>query len=229
MAGPRARCYHRKISANETGARVSDVFFMGIAGGTGSGKTTIARALVEGIPKDWVRIVPMDSYYRDLKHLPFSQREHINYDHPDAFEWPLLLDHLDRLRAGEAVKMPVYDFTRHKRLDETVHLEPGHIVVVEGILALYGEELPRRLDLKVYVDAEADERILRRIERDTRERGRALDAVIRQYRETVKPMHQAFVEPTKARADIIIPEGLNRVAVDLVRAKIERFVQLRQV
>ncbi len=208
---------------------MSDVFFMGIAGGTGSGKTTIARALVDGIPDDWVTIVPLDSYYRDMKHLPFEQREGINYDHPDAFEWELLIDHLDQLRVGEPIDMPVYDFTRHKRLDKSIRLHPGHIVVVEGILALYGDELTHRLDLKVYVDAEADERVLRRLARDTRERSRTMDSVMRQYRETVKPMHEAFVEPTKARADIIIPEGLNRVAVDLVRAKIERVVELRRV
>lgn len=202
------------------------VFFIGLAGGTGSGKTTIARAITEGIPDDWVTIVPLDSYYRDLQDLPLEQRAGINYDHPDAFEWDLLLEHLDQLHRGRTAGMPMYSFAQHKRLEERVQIKPRPIVVVEGILALYGETLRGRYDLKVYVDAEADERILRRIERDIQERGRSLKSVIQQYRETVKPMHQAFVEPTKAYADIIIPEGMNKVAVDLVRAKIERVVHL---
>lgn len=204
-------------------------FFIGLGGGTGSGKTTIARAITEGVPNDWVTIVPLDSYYRDLNHLPFGQRECINYDHPDAFEWDLLLEQLDALHRGQSVGMPVYDFARHCRLAECAQVHPSPIIVVEGILALYDERLRRRYDLQVFVDAQADERILRRIERDTQERERSLKSVIQQYRETVKPMHEAFVEPTKAHADIIIPEGMNQVAVDLVRAKIERVVQLRQM
>ncbi|HEY5596972.1 MAG TPA: uridine kinase [Candidatus Bipolaricaulota bacterium] len=209
---------------DKTSAR--HVFFIGLAGGTGSGKTTIARAVTEGIPDDWVTIVPLDSYYRDLQNLPLEQRAGINYDHPDAFEWDLLLEHLDQLHRGQKVGMPIYSFAQHKRLEERVQIKPRPIIIVEGILALYSEALRRRYDLKVYVDAEADERILRRIERDIQERGRSLKSVIQQYRETVKPMHQAFVEPTKAYADIIIPEGMNKVAVDLVRAKIERVVHL---
>jgi len=201
---------------------------MGLGGGTGSGKTTIAKAITEGIPEAWVAIVPLDSYYRDLKHIPFEERQSINYDHPDAFEWDLLLDHLQQLHQGKTVGLPVYNFARHRRLQEKATVKPRPIIVVEGILALYNEALRVHYDLRVFVDAQADERILRRIERDTQERGRSLNSVIRQYRETVKPMHEAFVEPTKAYADIIIPEGLNQVAVDLVRAKIERVVQLRQ-
>jgi len=207
---------------------VYDVFFIGLAGGTGSGKTTIAQAITKDVPRGWVSIVPLDSYYRDRSDLPFEQRGEINYDHPDAFEWPLLLEHLEQLHHCKPVGLPIYNFARHKRLKEKARVEPCPIIVVEGILALYGEALRRHYDLKVYVDAEADERILRRLERDTQERGRSFSSVIEQYRNTVKPMHEAFVKPTKAYADIIIPEGMNRVAVDLVRAKIEKVVQLRQ-
>lgn len=203
-------------------------FFIGLGGGTGSGKTTIARAITEGVPEAWVTIVPLDSYYRDASHIPFEERQHINYDHPDAFEWDLLLDHLQQLHEGKTIGMPVYNFARHRRLEEIATVKPSPIIVVEGILALYNEALRAHYDMRVFVDAQADERILRRIERDTQERGRSLKSVIQQYRETVKPMHEAFVEPTKAYADIIIPEGMNKVAVDLVRAKIERVVQLRQ-
>lgn len=207
---------------------MSEVFFIGLGGGTGSGKTTIAKAITEGVPNDWVAIVPLDSYYVDLSDLPFEQRGDINYDHPDAFEWPLLLEHLDQLRRGQTIDMPVYNFARHRRLEQCAHVQPCHIIVVEGILALYSDALRSRFDLKVYVDAAADERILRRLERDTHERGRSMSSVICQYRDTVKPMHEAFVEPTKTYADIIIPEGMNQVAVDLVRAKIEKVVQLRR-
>jgi len=201
---------------------------MGLGGGTGSGKTTIAKAITEGIPEEWVTIVPLDSYYRDSTHIPFENRHRINYDHPEAFEWDLLLDHLKQLRQGKTIGMPVYNFARHRRLQEIATVKPRPIIVVEGILALYNEGLRAHYDMRVFVDAEADERILRRIERDTHERGRSLSSVIQQYRETVKPMHEAFVEPTTAYTDIIIPEGMNKVAVDLVRAKIERVVQLRQ-
>lgn len=203
---------------------MSDVYFIGLGGGTGSGKTTIAKAITEGIPEDWVAAIPLDSYYRD-QNRPFEERERNNYDHPDAFEWDLLMDHLDQLHRGKTIGMPIYNFTRHRRQKETAKVEPKPIIVVEGILALYSEALRRRYDLRVFVDAEADERILRRIERDTHERGRSLSSVIEQYRMTVKPMHEAFVEPTKAHADIIIPEGMNKVAVDLVKAKIEKVIQ----
>jgi len=207
---------------------VGDVFIIGLGGGTGSGKTTIAKAITDGVPNDLVRVVPLDSYYRDNTDLPFEQRELINYDHPDAFEWDLLIHHVEQLRLGNTIEMPTYNFARHRRHKALALVSPCPIVVVEGILALYPEELRQHYDLRVFVDAEADERILRRIERDTQDRGRSLTSVMEQYRNTVKPMHTAFVEPTKAFADIIIPEGLNRVAVDLVRAKIESIVQLRQ-
>jgi uridine kinase len=207
---------------------VSDVFFIGLGGGTGSGKTTIAEAFTKGIPEGSVTLIPLDSYYRDNTDLSYEDRGSINYDHPDAFEWDLLISHLGQLRQGNTVGMPVYNFARHRRLEEHAQVKPCPIIVVEGILALYNDALRQYFDMCVFVDAEADERILRRIERDTRERGRSLDSVIEQYRGTVKPMHNAFVEPTKAHADIIIPEGLNQVAVDLVRAKIQNIVQLQQ-
>ncbi|MFQ5795885.1 MAG: uridine kinase [Candidatus Bipolaricaulia bacterium] len=197
-------------------------YFIGIGGGTGSGKTTIAEAIAELVPREWITTISMDNYYQDFSPLPFEERVKVNYDHPDAFDWDLLLDHLERLSTGESIQMFQYDFTRHVRRDRTAQVEPTEIIILEGILALYHEKIRRWLDVKIYVDTEPDERILRRIERDIHERGRSLDSVIRQYRETVKPMHEAFVEPTKKDADIIIPEGMNTVAVDLLRSKIER-------
>ena len=207
---------------------MNDVFLIGLGGGTGSGKTTIVKAFTEGIPDDWVTIVPLDSYYADNTDVAYEDRGNINYDHPDAFEWELLIKHVDELRHGNSVQMPVYNFSRHRRQEEGIQVRPSPIIVVEGILALYNDKLREYFDMRVFVDAEADERILRRIERDTHERGRSLDSIIEQYRNTVKPMHNAFVEPTKTYADIIIPVGLNHVAVDLVKSKIQSIVQLQQ-
>jgi uridine kinase len=174
-----------------------------MGGGTGSGKTTIVKAFTEGVPENSVTIVPLDSYYRDNTNLPYEERGNINYDHPDAFEWDLLIEHVEHLRQGTAIGMPIYNFARHRRLEECVQVKPSPIIVVEGILALYNDDLRKYFNMRVFVD---------------------LDSVIEQYRGTVKPMHNAFVEPSKTYADIIIPVGLNRVAVDLVRAKIESIV-----
>ncbi|WP_266077764.1 uridine kinase [Haladaptatus caseinilyticus] len=195
-------------------------FVIGIAGGTGAGKTTVAREITEDV-SDAVTRIPIDNYYRDLSHLDFEERTEVNYDHPSAFEWELLRDHLDALLSGQSIEMPQYDFTVHNRKDERVTVEPTDVVVIEGIFALYDSEVNEMLDLQVYVETDADVRILRRIERDVVDRERGLEGVIDQYLSTVKPMHEQFVEPTKKHADLIIPEGANRVAVNLLEEKVQ--------
>ncbi|MFW5919301.1 MAG: uridine kinase [Halanaeroarchaeum sp.] len=202
-------------------------FVIGIAGGTGAGKTTVARTLANTVREEsvadgdgGVTRIPLDNYYRDLSHLDLEEREDVNYDHPSAFEWELVCDHLDELLSGQRIEMPQYDFSVHNRKDETVTVEPTDVVLVEGIFALYDERVLDRLDLRIYVETDADVRILRRIRRDVVERGRDLEGVIDQYLSTVKPMHEQFVEPTKRDADIIIPEGANRMAVDLLTEKV---------
>jgi uridine kinase len=202
-------------------------FVIGIAGGTGAGKTTVARMLADAVREEpvadedgGVTRVPLDNYYRDLSHLAVEEREDVNYDHPSAFEWELVCDHLDALLSGESIEMPQYDFSIHNRKDEHVSVEPTDVVLVEGIFALYDDRVLDRLDLRVFVETDADVRIIRRIRRDVVERGRDLEGVIDQYLSTVKPMHEQFVEPTKRDADIIIPEGANRMAVDLLTEKV---------
>ena len=194
-------------------------FVIGIAGGTGAGKTTVARTVAETVGEAVTRI-PLDNYYEDLSHLEYEERADVNYDHPSAFEWELLRDQLDTLLMGQPIEMPQYDFEAHNRKDERVTVEPTDVIVLEGILSLYDEEILEMLDLRVYVMTDADVRILRRIERDVIDRGRDLEGVIDQYLSTVKPMHERFVEPTKKNADVIIPEGANRMAVDLLTEKI---------
>ncbi|MFD1515276.1 uridine kinase [Halomarina rubra] len=194
-------------------------FVIGIAGGTGAGKTAVAREVKEAVGEAVTRI-PLDNYYRDLSHLPMAEREEVNYDHPSAFEWDLLADHVAALMRGETIEMPQYDFSAHNRDPERVTVEPSTVIVVEGILSLYEADLRELMDLCVYVQTDADVRILRRIQRDVIERGRELEGVMDQYLGTVKPMHEQFIEPTKKHADIIIPEGLNRSAVDLLIKKI---------
>ncbi|MFA1612000.1 uridine kinase [Halobellus rubicundus] len=194
-------------------------FVIGIAGGTGAGKTTVARLIAEGVG-DSVTRIPLDNYYEDLSHLEFEEREQVNYDHPSAFEWELLREQVSTLLEGQPIEMPVYDFERHNRTDEPERVEPTDVIVLEGIFALYDEDLNDMLDLRLYVDTDADVRILRRIKRDVIERGRDLEGVIEQYLATVKPMHEQFVEPTKKHADLIIPEGANSVAVSLLEEKI---------
>ncbi|ELY68083.1 uridine kinase [Natrinema versiforme] len=195
-------------------------FAIGIAGGTGAGKTTVARTVAETVGEAVTRI-PLDNYYEDLSYLAFEEREQINYDHPDAFEWDLLREQLDALLTGQSIEMPQYDFELHNRTDDRVTVEPSEIIVLEGILSLYDEEIREMLDLRVYVMTDADVRILRRIERDVIERGRDLEGVMDQYLGTVKPMHEQFVAPTKKQADVIIPEGANRMALDLLIEKVQ--------
>lgn len=189
---------------------------IGIGGGSGSGKTTIAQSIVESIGHDDVALIQHDAYYRDQTHLPLEQRAKVNYDHPDSLETELLVEHLRELLAGRPVERPVYDYTVHNRSPQTVVVDPRPVVVVEGIVVLYEPGLRDLMDLKVYVDTDADLRIVRRLERDIDERGRSFDAVRRQYLDTVRPMHLQFVEPSKRYADIVIPEGYNVGAVATV-------------
>jgi uridine kinase len=195
-------------------------FAIGIAGGTGAGKTTVAHEITENV-EEAATLVPLDNYYKDLGHMAFDERKNVNYDHPSAFEWELLREHLDTLLSGQAVEMPQYDFSEHLRKDDCVTVEPTDVIVLEGILALYDEDVNDMLDLHIYVETDADVRILRRIERDVVDRGRDLEGVMDQYLSTVKPMHEQFIEPTKKDADIIIPEGANAVAVNLLEEKVQ--------
>jgi uridine kinase len=194
-------------------------FVIGIAGGTGAGKTTVARLVGRSVG-DSVTRIPLDNYYEDLSHLPMAEREGVNYDHPSAFEWELIREQLSSLLEGSPIEMPTYNFEIHNRTDETTRVEPTDVVIVEGIFALYDEAVRELCDLRLYVETDADVRILRRIERDVIERGRDLEGVIDQYLSTVKPMHEQFVEPTKKHADLIVPEGANSVAVNLLEERV---------
>lgn len=197
---------------------------IGIAGGTGSGKTTITKKIIAEFGSD-VSVIHHDSYYKAHDDMTFEERCKLNYDHPDSFDTPLLLEHLRALKAGKPVDAPVYDYTVHNRSQETERINPARVLLVEGILIYAEPELCRELDIKIYVDTDADVRILRRIVRDVKKRGRTLDSVIDQYLTTVKPMHEEFVEPSKRRADIIIPEGgRNTVALEMVLERIRGYL-----
>ncbi len=199
---------------------------IGLAGGTGSGKTTVAKALLAAAGDGNALLLPQDAYYRAQGDLPFEARVLTNYDEPSAFDSELLVCHVDRLVAGDAVARPVYDFQVHDRSAETVRLEPAPVIIVEGILVLHDPHLRERISLKVFVDAPPDERFIRRLERDVAERGRSAQAVIAQYRRTVKPMHDLFVEPTKQYADLVLPEGgKNRVALEVLVDHIDGYLR----
>lgn len=201
------------------------MIIVGIAGGTGSGKTTFAQALKAAMGEDCV-IISQDSYYVANTHLSFAERLKINYDHPDAIEDELLIEHLRKLQNGETIEVPVYDFEAYARTEETIKLEPRRIVIVEGILVLVNPQLREQFDLKVFVDTDPDVRLLRRLVRDVQERGRSLDSVHQQYLSTVKPMHEAFVEPSKKYADLIVPEGgFNQAALETVAAVLRQYLQ----
>lgn len=192
-------------------------FVVGVAGGTGAGKTTVVRAIVDAVGADHVAQLPEDAYYREYQHLPESERIAVNWDHPDAIEVDLLLAHLQTLLAGRPVARPVYDFAAYARAEETVRVEPRPVLIVEGILIFVEPRLRALFDVKVFVDADADLRFIRRLLRDVKERGRSLDGVVGQYLATVRPMHLAFVEPSKRHADLIVPEGgANQVAINLL-------------
>lgn len=194
---------------------------IGISGGTGSGKTTVANRILESVSASEVVFIQQDSYYRNLKDLPLDYRQVANFDHPDALDNDLLVSHVRKLRAGEMIELPLYDFRTHMRLNETRRVETKPIVIVEGILIFADSRLLEQMDLKVFVDTPDDIRFIRRLRRDIAERGRTLESVIEQYLETVRPMHMQFVEPSKREADVIIPEGgHNLVSIDLISGKI---------
>lgn len=194
-----------------------------ITGGTGSGKSTVAKAIYNNFKKESISIIMQDSYYKDQSNMTFEERTKTNYDHPHAFDTPLLIEHLKTLVSGQAIDMPIYDFTIHNRKEETVREEPKDIIIVEGILILEDERLRNLFDIKIYVDTDADIRILRRLTRDIRDRGRTLESVIDQYLGVVRPMHLQFIEPTKRYADLIVPEGgKNRVAIDILVSTIKQ-------
>jgi uridine kinase len=201
-----------------------DVMIIGIAGGSGSGKTTLAKNIRE-VFDDEVIILCHDYYYKSNEGIPLEERKKLNYDHPDSFDTDLLINHLKQLREGKVIYHPVYSFVEHTRLDETVEVKPTKVIILEGILIFENKELCDLMDIKVFVDTDGDVRIIRRLLRDVKERGRDLDSVINQYLGTVKPMHEEFVDPSKRRADIIIPEGgANTVALSMLLERIRNFI-----
>ncbi len=200
-----------------------NTILMGIAGGTGSGKTTLADKVVDSFGTHEVSILRHDNYYKRHDEMNYEERCKLNYDHPDAFDTELLSEHIRLLKEGKSIDMPVYDYSIHNRSDETIRVNPAPVIVLEGILIFAEQQLCNLMDIKVFVDTDADVRILRRIIRDVKERERSLDSVINQYLTTVKPMHEQFVEPSKRRADIIIPEGgENQVALDMLIERVRK-------
>ena len=199
---------------------------IGVAGGTGSGKTTVAHEILNRAGTARISLIQHDAYYKDLGDLPVAQRAMQNFDHPDALDNALLIEHLQELKAGRAIEVPVYDFTTHTRTAEKQPIEPHRVILLEGILIFADEALRRLMDVKIYVDTDPDIRFIRRLERDIAERGRTMESVIHQYLATVRPMHQEFVEPSKRFADVIIPEGgFNQVAIEMVAARIRSLLR----
>lgn len=200
----------------------SGILVIGIAGGTASGKTTLMKNLIDRF-EGQVTVLSHDNYYKRHDELPFEERCKLNYDEPAAFDTSLMAYHLDQLRHGQAVDCPVYDFTVHNRSDETIHLEPRNVIIVEGILIFENEELRNLMDIRIFVDSDADIRLCRRIKRDVNKRGRTLESVLQQYQQTVKPMHEQYVEPSKKYAHLVVPEGgKNLVALDMIKGRIQR-------
>ena len=199
---------------------------IGIAGGTGSGKTTVVKKIVEALPPHYVSVVPLDSYYNDTSHMTEEERHAINFDHPDAFDWKLLIKQVNELRSGKAIEQPTYSYLLCNRLPETIHVEPKPVIIIEGIMTLLNKKLRDMMDLKIFVDADSDERLIRNIQRDIVERGRDVQMVVDRYLEVLKPMHEQFIEPTKRYADIIIPQGGENVkGIEMVCKYIERLMQ----
>ena len=198
---------------------------IGICGGTGSGKTTITSRIIETLSEKNVIVLEQDNYYKGFPELPFAERVKVNFDHPDSMDTPLLAEHVRRLREGQSIERPTYDFANFRRVDETVRIEPRSAIIIEGILIFENKVLRDLMDIKIFVDTDADLRFIRRLERDIRERGRTMEMVVQQYMATVRPMHMEFVEPSKRYADVIIPEGgHNEVGIDLVIQKIRSLV-----
>ena len=201
------------------------MLIIGIAGGTGSGKTTVVKKIIESLPPGEVVLLPQDSYYKDNSHVPVEKRQYINFDHPDAFDTDMMIEHLQQLREGHAIECPTYDYTIHNRAEETITIEPRKVIVVEGILIFASRVLCDQMDIKIFVDADADVRLCRRIRRDVKKRGRTIDSVIEQYLTTVKPMHEQFVEPSKKNADLVVLEGgKNLVALEMIIDRIQRHI-----
>ena len=199
---------------------------IGIAGGTGSGKTTVVKKIVEALPPHYVAVVPLDSYYNDTTEMTEEERHAINFDHPDAFDWKLLIKQVNELRKGNAIEQPTYSYIKCNRLPETIHVDPKPVIIIEGIMTLLNKKLRDMMDLKIFVDADSDERLIRNIQRDIVERGRDVKMVVDRYLEVLKPMHEQFIEPTKRYADVIIPQGGENVkGIDMVCKFIERLMQ----
>ncbi len=199
---------------------------IGIAGGTGSGKTTVANVILERVGAKHIAYIPHDAYYKDILDLPAAQRDLINFDHPNSLDTDLMIKHIQALKNGKSIELPVYDFKTHSRTTQTIHIQPQQVILVEGILIFVDAELRRLCDVKIFVDTDADIRFIRRLQRDIEERGRTTTSVVRQYLDTVRPMHLEFVEPSKRYADVIIPEGgLNTVAMDMVVARLESLLR----
>ncbi len=201
------------------------MLIIGIAGGTGSGKTTVVNKIMESLPQGEVVLLPLDSYYKDSSNVPADRRQLINFDHPNAFDWDLLHEHVMALRDGKSIEEPTYDYITSTRQPETIHIAPREVVIIEGILALYDTTLRDMMDLKIFVDADPDERLIRVIQRDMLERGRTAQMVMERYMRVLKPMHEQFIEPCKSYADLIVPQGgSNLVAIDILTMFIHRHI-----
>ena len=200
-------------------------FVIGVAGGSGSGKSTVTRQVLASIGPEMAAVVMQDDYYLDQSHLSPNERHKTNYDHPDAFDWPLMMQHVQALRRGEAIEMPEYDFALHNRSRKTIPVKPAPVIVIEGLFALYDAELRKMMSLKIFVDTAPDVRFIRRLQRDIAERGRSTESVISQYLNTVRPMHKQFIEPTKREADVILPHGANGPAVDIITTKVVSLIR----
>lgn len=199
---------------------------IGIAGGSGSGKTTVTNSILERVGFENIAILPHDAYYKDLGHLPLDRRRLVNFDHPNSLDTPLLIQHIQQLKRGQPIELPVYDFKNHARTTQSIHIEPRPVILVEGILIFAEPDLIKEFDVKIFVDTDSDIRFIRRLQRDIAERGRTSESVIEQYLSTVRPMHLEFVEPSRRNADVIIPEGgLNAVAMDMVVARIQDLLE----
>ena len=200
-------------------------FVIGVAGGSGSGKSTVTREVLASIGSELAAVVMQDDYYLDQTHLSPDDRRKTNYDHPDAFDWSLMMQHVQALRRGEAIEMPEYDFALHNRSSKTITVKPAPVIVIEGLFALYDADLRRMMSLKIFVDTAPDVRFIRRLQRDIAERGRNTESVVQQYLDTVRPMHKQFIEPTKRNADVILPHGANGPAVDIITTKVKSLIQ----
>ncbi|MBB3122406.1 uridine kinase [Pseudoduganella violacea] len=199
-------------------------FIIGVAGGSGSGKSTVSQQVLASFGADMVSVVMQDDYYCDQSDLTLEVRRQQNYDHPQAFDWPLLIQHVQALRNGQTIEMPVYDFTVSNRSNKTIPVKPAPVIVIEGLFTLYNADLRKMMSLKIFVDTAPDVRFIRRMQRDVAERGRSLESIVTQYMETVRPMHKQFIEPTKRHADVILPHGANGPAVDIITTKVASII-----